>query len=82
MGSILIEFYTGTALFQTHDNLEHLTMTEAVMGPTSPSREKQQGEYFNEMTNKLDRPPHGKKVTSMGGGEVRATRSLVVSFRF
>jgi dual-specificity kinase len=28
----LVEFFTGDALFQTHDNLEHLAMMEAVVG--------------------------------------------------
>jgi dual-specificity kinase len=28
----LVEFFTGDALFQTHDNLEHLAMMEAVNG--------------------------------------------------
>lgn len=32
IGCILIEFFTGDALFQTHDNLEHLAMMEAVIG--------------------------------------------------
>ena len=32
LGCILVEFYTGVALFQTHDNLEHLAMMEQVMG--------------------------------------------------
>ncbi|ORY20386.1 kinase-like domain-containing protein [Naematelia encephala] len=32
IGCILVEFYTGEALFQTHDNLEHLAMMEIVMG--------------------------------------------------
>lgn len=32
IGCILVEFYTGDALFQTHDNLEHLSMMEAVCG--------------------------------------------------
>ena len=32
VGCILVEFYTGDALFQTHDNLEHLAMMEAVCG--------------------------------------------------
>lgn len=35
IGCILVEFYTGTALFQTHDNVEHLAMMEVVMGPMS-----------------------------------------------
>ena len=32
IGCILVEFYTGDALFQTHDNLEHLAMMETVCG--------------------------------------------------
>jgi serine/threonine protein kinase len=30
IGCILMEMYTGEALFQTHDNLEHLALMEAV----------------------------------------------------
>lgn len=33
IGCILVEFYTGDALFQTHENVEHLAMMEAVLGP-------------------------------------------------
>lgn len=33
IGCILVEFFTGDALFQTHDNLEHLAMMQAVCGP-------------------------------------------------
>ena len=32
LGCILIELLTGDALFQTHENLEHLAMMEAVVG--------------------------------------------------
>ncbi|KAJ4391080.1 serine threonine protein kinase CMGC group [Gnomoniopsis smithogilvyi] len=32
IGCILVEFYTGDALFQTHENLEHLAMMENVVG--------------------------------------------------
>jgi dual-specificity kinase len=31
IGCILVEFFTGDALFQTHDNIEHLAMMEAVV---------------------------------------------------
>jgi len=31
IGCILVEFFTGDALFQTHDNLEHLAMMENVV---------------------------------------------------
>ncbi|OMO61870.1 hypothetical protein CCACVL1_23202 [Corchorus capsularis] len=33
IGCILIELCTGAALFQTHENLEHLAMMERVLGP-------------------------------------------------
>ncbi|KXS12701.1 kinase-like protein [Gonapodya prolifera JEL478] len=36
IGCILVELYTGEALFQTHDNLEHLAMMEAILGSFSP----------------------------------------------
>ena len=32
IGCILVEFFTGDALFQTHDDLEHLAMMERVLG--------------------------------------------------
>merc|ERR1712000_180120 len=32
IGCIIVEFFTGDALFQTHDNLEHLAMMERVFG--------------------------------------------------
>ncbi|CAO3644402.1 unnamed protein product [Mucor hiemalis] len=32
IGCILVEFLTGDALFQTHDNLEHLAMMSVVLG--------------------------------------------------
>ncbi|KAK3158367.1 hypothetical protein QOZ80_2AG0136210 [Eleusine coracana subsp. coracana] len=33
VGCILVELCTGDALFQTHENLEHLAMMERVLGP-------------------------------------------------
>ena len=44
IGCILVEFYTGDALFQTHDNIEHLGMMEVVMG-RMPKRMIEQGRY-------------------------------------
>lgn len=38
IGCILVEFYTGEALFQTHENLEHLAMMEVVFGRLPESR--------------------------------------------
>lgn len=58
LGCILIEFYTGEALFQTHDNLEHLAMMEAVLGPLPDDyrrkAETYKPEYFRH--GRLDYP--------------------------
>ncbi|KAI0360089.1 CMGC/CLK protein kinase [Trametes cingulata] len=77
LGCILVEFYTGVALFQTHDNLEHLAMMEQVMGKM-PERFARSGarakpEYFKE-GSKLDWPK--PKATKQSKKEVRACRSL------
>lgn len=37
VGCILVELYTGQALFQTHENLEHLAMMKGVLGPIPES---------------------------------------------
>ncbi|KAI9102409.1 kinase-like protein [Phlyctochytrium arcticum] len=58
VGCILVEFCTGDALFQTHDNLEHLAMMEAVLGkfPERMMRSvgKSAAKYFR--NNRLDWP--------------------------
>ncbi|XP_061366681.1 serine/threonine-protein kinase AFC1 isoform X1 [Gastrolobium bilobum] len=36
VGCILVELCSGEALFQTHENLEHLAMMERVLGPLPP----------------------------------------------
>ncbi|GIL52420.1 hypothetical protein Vafri_8302 [Volvox africanus] len=55
IGCILIELITGEALFQTHENLEHLAMMEAVLGPV-PST----------MSCKCARTPAGKYFNGIG----------------
>ncbi|KAH9940993.1 CMGC/CLK protein kinase [Amylocystis lapponica] len=77
LGCILVEFYTGVALFQTHDNLEHLAMMEQVMGKM-PERFARAGartkpEYFKE-GSKLAWP--NPKANKQSRKEVRACRSL------
>ncbi|KAH8916841.1 kinase-like protein [Atractiella rhizophila] len=58
IGCILVEFYTGQALFQTHENLEHLAMMEVVFGrmPQGLARQsaKNRPEFFK--GTKLDFP--------------------------
>ncbi|TCD63570.1 dual specificity protein kinase kns1, partial [Steccherinum ochraceum] len=79
LGCILVEFFTGVALFQTHDNLEHLAMMEHVMDKM-PERFARAGartkpEFFKE-GSKLDFPKN--KITSrQSRKEVRATKSLI-----
>ncbi|KAF9048535.1 CMGC CLK protein kinase [Panaeolus papilionaceus] len=77
LGCILVEFYTGLALYQTHDNLEHLAMMEMVMGKM-PERFARAGarskpEFFKEGC-KLDWPK--PKATRQSKKDVRATRPL------
>ena len=79
LGCILVEFYTGVALYQTHDNLEHLAMMEAVMGKM-PDRFARAGarskpEFFKE-GSRLDWPK--PKASRQSKKDVRATKSLVV----
>jgi dual-specificity kinase len=38
IGCIIVEFFTGDALFQTHDNLEHLAMMENVCNGKIPPK--------------------------------------------
>lgn len=80
LGCILVEFFTGIALFQTHDNLEHLAMMEMVMGKM-PERFARAGarskpEFFKDNV-RLDWPK--AKASRQSKKEVRATRPLSVS---
>ena len=79
LGCILVEFFTGIALFQTHDNLEHLAMMEMVMGKM-PDRFARAGarskpEFFKEGA-KLDWPK--PKASRQSKKDVRSTRALSV----
>jgi len=76
LGCILVEFYTGVALYQTHDNLEHLAMMEMVMGKM-PERFARAGartrpEFFK--GGRIDWPK--AKASRQSKKDVRATRSL------
>jgi dual-specificity kinase len=80
LGCILVEFFTGNALFQTHDNLEHLAMMEMVMGKM-PDKFARAGarakpEFFKDNV-RLDWPK--AKASRQSKKEVRATRPLSVS---
>ncbi|KAG0297975.1 dual specificity protein kinase kns1, partial [Dissophora globulifera] len=66
IGCILVEFLTGEALFQTHDNLEHLAMMEAVLGPIPDklirASHKSSQKYF--VQGRLDYPNDETKRNS------------------
>ncbi|CAN6914536.1 unnamed protein product [Brassica oleracea] len=53
IGCIIVELCTGEALFQTHENLEHLAMMERVLGPLP-----------QQMLKKVDR--HAEKYVRRG----------------
>ncbi|ANM67263.1 LAMMER-type protein kinase AFC2 [Arabidopsis thaliana] len=53
VGCIIVELCTGEALFQTHENLEHLAMMERVLGP-----------FPQQMLKKVDR--HSEKYVRRG----------------
>jgi dual-specificity kinase len=85
IGCILVEFFTGDALFQTHDNLEHLAMMEAVIGSKIDTKlvkqttqggrngsQNQAAKYFNR--NKLDYP--NEETTRASRKYVRAMKQL------
>ncbi|KAF2230057.1 kinase-like protein [Viridothelium virens] len=76
IGCILVEFFTGDALFQTHDNLEHLAMMEPVCGykldkdlvrqvthPTRGSHKNSAAQYFRKSLM-LDYPNNETAKTS------------------
>ncbi|KAA1088630.1 dual specificity protein kinase kns1 [Puccinia graminis f. sp. tritici] len=74
---ILIEFFTGEALFQTHENLEHLAMMEAVFGPMPESfarrAARNRAEWFTK-NYRLDYPQ--SSTTRQSRKFVRAMRPL------
>lgn len=79
LGCILIEFYTGTAIFQTRDDLEHLAMMGVVMGKLPEQfacvGARSKPEYFKE-GSELDWPK--PNATRQSKKEVRACKSLKV----
>ncbi|KAG0304253.1 dual specificity protein kinase kns1 [Linnemannia gamsii] len=76
VGCILVEFLTGEALFQTHDNLEHLAMMQAVLGPIPEklirASQRAQQKFF--IHGRLDYPNDETKRNSRK--YVRALRPL------
>ncbi|CAO3597483.1 unnamed protein product [Absidia cylindrospora] len=76
IGCILVEFFTGDALFHTHENLEHLAMMEAVIGGIPPYIVRQanrEGQKFFK-DNKLKYPD--TKTTRQSRQSVRNMKPI------
>ncbi|TPX30192.1 hypothetical protein SmJEL517_g06188 [Synchytrium microbalum] len=80
IGCILVEFFTGEALFQTHDNLEHLAMMEQTLGKFPPefiAMVPNSYKYFK--GGKLDWP--NQEVNRSSKAFVRKLNPLEVTIR-
>lgn len=91
IGCILVEFFTGDALFQTHDNLEHLAMMKtvcngkdiepklvrSVVSNGRGNRSNSASTYFNRL-NKLHYP--NDETSKASRKYVKAMKFLHVSF--
>ncbi|KAJ0979428.1 hypothetical protein J5N97_014902 [Dioscorea zingiberensis] len=68
VGCILVELCSGEALFQTHENLEHLAMMERVLGPLPQhmvSRADRHAEKYFRRGTRLDWPEGATSRESM-----------------
>jgi len=71
IGCILLELYTGEALFQTHENLEHLAMMERILGKMPREMtESETGKKFYErgslkFPDKMTTPKSEKRVEKL-----------------
>ncbi|XP_019187257.1 PREDICTED: serine/threonine-protein kinase AFC1 [Ipomoea nil] len=69
VGCILVELCSGEALFQTHENLEHLAMMERVLGPLPQHMimraDRRAEKYFKRGGARLDWPEGAASSDSM-----------------
>ncbi|KAI7843948.1 hypothetical protein COHA_002486 [Chlorella ohadii] len=67
VGCILVELLSGDALFQTHENLEHLAMMEAVLGPIPPQLASSAAEGVRDLfrRNRLNWPDGAESKKSL-----------------
>ncbi|KAB5570299.1 kinase-like domain-containing protein [Coniochaeta sp. 2T2.1] len=79
IGCILVEFFTGDALFQTHDNLEHLAMIEAVLDTRIDSHLVRQ---VNQMANRSGSSNSASKYFRRGKLDYPTTETTRASRRF
>ncbi|ORY77764.1 kinase-like domain-containing protein [Protomyces lactucae-debilis] len=64
IGCILLELFTGDALFQTHDNLEHLAMMDIVCGPMDGRIVRQSSKLAQKMFRSNGRLDYPNKETT------------------
>lgn len=81
IGCILVEFCTGEALFQTHDNLEHLALMQRVIGKPVDRRllhqARMQKSSGAELLNAVGKINYPNSTTKKGSEKhVQATRLL------
>ncbi|ORX69231.1 kinase-like protein, partial [Linderina pennispora] len=82
IGCIIIELLTGEALFQTHDNHEHLAMMEVVVGaaPSHIVRATQsdlRSKFFRSDGSVRYPPPEQPRVSQKGVRSMRALSQIV-----
>ncbi|KAG5368661.1 Dual specificity protein kinase KNS1 [Yarrowia sp. C11] len=84
IGCILVELFTGDALFHTHEDFEHLALMEAIIGYPFPKAfvkemiskkpSAQVGNFFNARSGKLGYP--NKDTTTSSRHYIRDTQCL------
>ncbi|KAH8909566.1 kinase-like protein [Coniochaeta sp. PMI_546] len=79
IGCILVEFFTGDALFQTHDNLEHLAMIEAVLDARVDAHLVRQ---VNQMSNRSGSSNSASKYFRRGRLDYPTAETTRASRRF
>ena len=81
VGCILLELLTGDALFQTHENLEHLAMMEVVFGPIHSEvvkRADRHGQKFFKVDRRLNWPEGAQSRESIRAvSKMRPLESIV-----
>lgn len=83
IGCILVEFFTGDALFQTHDNLEHLAMMEKVCGSKIEARiiRQVQKQDFKGNVNSAAKYFKGTKLDYPASDTSKASRKYVTAMK-
>jgi len=87
IGCILIELLTGDALFQTHENMEHLAMMRNVLGHMHADVIKRSSKetiekYFNPETHELRWPECAKDVESERAVQAVQPLDIMIRERF